>query len=202
MDYPTVMFYEQLLLKYPNSKIVLTERDFDAWYDSTMETIYGHGGGASWAIRVFMSATPFFSRWYRLMMFCIWGYPGTSTGIFHGKFEDRKYVHEIYKKWGRDIRQNVPACQLLVWDVGQGWEPLCKFLNKEVPLEPFPHSALTERTNMLKMNTAFHRAGLALILLAPISVPVLLALWLGDTLRRAMYGYNVCHDGMKTKKKL
>ena len=32
-----------------------------------------------------------------------------------------------------------PKDKLLVFDVKQGWEPLCKFLNKDVPAKPFPH---------------------------------------------------------------
>ena len=33
----------------------------------------------------------------------------------------------------------MPADQLLVYEVGQGWEPLCEFLGVPVPDEPFPH---------------------------------------------------------------
>jgi len=32
----------------------------------------------------------------------------------------------------------VPADQLLVFQVGEGWERLCKFLGKPVPAEEFP----------------------------------------------------------------
>lgn len=37
------------------------------------------------------------------------------------------------------IRGLVPPERLLEWNVQEGWEPLCKFLDKEVPDEPFPH---------------------------------------------------------------
>ena len=33
----------------------------------------------------------------------------------------------------------VPKDRLLEWTVEDGWEPLCKFLDKPVPDEPFPH---------------------------------------------------------------
>ena len=33
----------------------------------------------------------------------------------------------------------VPASQLLVYRVGEGWERLCQFLEVEVPDCPFPH---------------------------------------------------------------
>lgn len=37
------------------------------------------------------------------------------------------------------IRGLVPKERLLEWTVLEGWEPLCEFLDKEVPDEPFPH---------------------------------------------------------------
>ena len=33
----------------------------------------------------------------------------------------------------------VPAERLLVWNVKDGWSPLCSFLNKPIPPTPFPH---------------------------------------------------------------
>lgn len=38
------------------------------------------------------------------------------------------------------IRGLVPKERLLEWSVDEGWEPLCAFLGKEVPDEPFPHA--------------------------------------------------------------
>jgi hypothetical protein len=35
--------------------------------------------------------------------------------------------------------QHVPADTLLVFHPSQGWEPLCKFLGRPVPDQPFPH---------------------------------------------------------------
>ena len=34
----------------------------------------------------------------------------------------------------------VPKDQLLVMELSQGWEPLCKFLGKPIPDEPFPRA--------------------------------------------------------------
>lgn len=36
------------------------------------------------------------------------------------------------------IRSVVPAERLLVWHPKDGWGPLCKFLEKDVPAEPLP----------------------------------------------------------------
>lgn len=37
------------------------------------------------------------------------------------------------------IRGLVPKERLLEWTVDEGWAPICRFLEKEIPEEPFPH---------------------------------------------------------------
>lgn len=34
----------------------------------------------------------------------------------------------------------VPKERLLEWNIGDGWEPLCKFLGKPIPDVEFPHA--------------------------------------------------------------
>jgi hypothetical protein len=46
----------------------------------------------------------------------------------------RKYNEHHYV-----IRKMVPPERLLVYELGDGWEPLAKFLGKETPAAPFPH---------------------------------------------------------------
>lgn len=43
----------------------------------------------------------------------------------------------------------IPKSQLLEYDVRDGWEPLCKFLNVPVPNEPFPRENDSEATRDL-----------------------------------------------------
>jgi hypothetical protein len=38
------------------------------------------------------------------------------------------------------VKQSIPPERLLVWDVTEGWEPLCEFLEVDVPDDPFPHA--------------------------------------------------------------
>ena len=38
------------------------------------------------------------------------------------------------------IRGLVPKERLLEWSIEDGWEPLCKFLGKDIPSEPFPNT--------------------------------------------------------------
>lgn len=50
--------------------------------------------------------------------------------------------------------QNAPKDKLLVWNLEDGWEPLCKFLGKSVPSEPLPH--LNKKGNLMETVVANH----------------------------------------------
>ena len=52
----------------------------------------------------------------------------------------------------------MPPSNLLVFNVKQGWEPLCTFLGKEVPAEPFPNvneSAELERASKVMVALSY-----------------------------------------------
>ena len=44
-----------------------------------------------------------------------------------------------YRRHNTAVKALVPASNLLVFRVGEGWERLCQFLQMEVPVVPFPH---------------------------------------------------------------
>uniref|UniRef100_A0A383VA60 Sulfotransferase n=1 Tax=Tetradesmus obliquus TaxID=3088 RepID=A0A383VA60_TETOB len=60
-------------------------------------------------------------------------------GILKGDFEDPAAAQQRYLEWNEGVSQHVPADRLLVFHPSQGWEPLCSFLGKPVPQQPFPH---------------------------------------------------------------
>jgi hypothetical protein len=43
------------------------------------------------------------------------------------------------------VKRTIPSGRLLVFDVKEGWEPLCAFLGVSVPGTPFPR--VNEREN-------------------------------------------------------
>jgi hypothetical protein len=47
----------------------------------------------------------------------------------------------VYRRWPDEVQARVPADRLLVYDVADGWEPLGRFLGRDVPGEPFPSCA-------------------------------------------------------------
>ena len=61
-------------------------------------------------------------------------------GTLAGKFEDRDAAIRIFEEHNRDVLATVPPERLLVFDVKEGWEPLCALLGVPDPAgEPFPH---------------------------------------------------------------
>lgn len=44
----------------------------------------------------------------------------------------------VYDKHNSEVMRTIPNGQLLVYDVRDGWEPLCSFLEVNVPEEGFP----------------------------------------------------------------
>lgn len=64
-----------------------------------------------------------------------------------------------YKLWNDQVIATVPQDRLLIFNVQQGWEPLCKFLGKPRPAKTttFPH--LNKRADMAKVVTGFSQMG-------------------------------------------
>lgn len=56
-----------------------------------------------------------------------------------GSFLDKDFVRKKYLEHYEEVKATIPEDKLLVFSVKEGWEPLCKFLEKPVPNIPFPH---------------------------------------------------------------
>ena len=59
-------------------------------------------------------------------------------GTFGGRFEEKAYAVEVFERHTENVERRVPPGQLLVYEVSQGWGPLCRFLGVPEPDEPFP----------------------------------------------------------------
>jgi hypothetical protein len=69
---------------------------------------------------------------------------------------DTSAAKEVYSQHYAQIRKLVPKGRLLEYQVQDGWEPLCKFLGKEVPDVPFPRG--NEKADLHKRIEAYSRA--------------------------------------------
>ena len=135
VDWPSCSFYEELMEVYPDAKVLLSVRDPERWYESTSNTIYN--------IRRITTSSKFFAvvgrlnprmtSVARMVNNLIW------EGTFDGRFEDKQYAIEVFNRHNEEVRERVPKDRLLVYEVKEGWGPLCDFLGVEVPETPFPH---------------------------------------------------------------
>ena len=132
-DMPCACFWEELMVAYPEAKIVLVERDIEDWYRS-FDAIF---------------VTELFSRVAGVSVNYIEPLVGSQIGLlsrkilygyFHANTPDevRKNARGVYREHYRRIREAAPKERLLEYRLGEGWEPLCKFLGKEMPDLPFP----------------------------------------------------------------
>ena len=65
-----------------------------------------------------------------------------ANGTFQGQITDREAAIAAYRKRLADVKAAIPGDRLLVFDVAEGWEPLCGFLGVPVPETAFPHHNL------------------------------------------------------------
>jgi hypothetical protein len=128
VDWPASFFYKQLMEVFPEAKVLLSVRDPEAWYESILNTIYAVSRGGLSA----PEHTPH-GRLSRMINRIAW------QNLFHGRFEDKPYAISIFEQHNQEVKDYVQADRLLVWDVKEGWEPLCRFLGVAVPITPFPH---------------------------------------------------------------
>ena len=63
---------------------------------------------------------------------------------FGGKLTDKESALAAYRRRSEQVRAAIPPERLLVFDVAEGWSPLCTFLNVATPNEPFPRVNSTE----------------------------------------------------------
>jgi hypothetical protein len=132
VDWPGCSFYQELMQRYPEAKVLLSVRDPQRWYTSTLNTIYSVRYRSP--MRWMMYLVPRMRVLRRMLDTILW------QGTFHGRFTDRAYAIEVFNQHNAEVQRVVPPERLLVYEVGQGWEPLCRFLGVPVPQgQPFPH---------------------------------------------------------------
>ncbi|ORY95844.1 P-loop containing nucleoside triphosphate hydrolase protein [Syncephalastrum racemosum] len=128
-DVPTVCFLPRLLEKYPDAKVILTDRDPDSWYNSVKRTIY------NFHQNVPESAPAYVKDAQNMAKIFLDGDFGTEKFL-----EDPDAMKAKLVKNSEWVKANVPADRLLVIKVGEGnYQDLCSFLGKDILDEPYPN---------------------------------------------------------------
>lgn len=140
VDWPGGFFWRELMDHYPDAKVLLSVRDAKKWEPSFRETIWNMGHGES-LLRLMASARghvdPQWARYLELVDRMFW--TGKGTFARTGGERPEQLIAE-FNRHNEEVKATVPAERLLVWNVTEGWEPLCDFLEVPVPSEPMPHA--------------------------------------------------------------
>jgi hypothetical protein len=140
VDWPACTFYEELMERHPDAKVILSVRDPERWYESVRNTIY--------ELSVITPRHPIYRIGYKLVSFFVFRGSGNVDladeiiwqGTFDGRFEDKRHAIEVFERHSAEVQRRVPGDRLLIYDVKSGWGPLCEFLGVEEPDEPFPRT--------------------------------------------------------------
>ena len=121
VDYPSAAYWRELTNHYPAAKVIHTVRDADHWFDSVHATIFAPESLARRA-----------GEDERARFF---------AGILErvpAQLDDRVAMTEFFQAHTRAVIATIAPERLLVYRVGDGWEPLCRFLGIAPPSAPFP----------------------------------------------------------------
>jgi hypothetical protein len=138
VDWPSARYYAELMDYYPDAKVLLSVRDGEAWVRSMRETVWGvfHGDTVLHHLCEARAVLdPLWRRFMALMIRMTWQ---QETGALAGDTATDDGLVAVMNHWNDTVKRTVPADRLLVWDPREGWEPLCRFLEVEVPAEPLP----------------------------------------------------------------
>ena len=66
------------------------------------------------------------------------------TGVQTCALPISAHAKDVFVHHRAEVIEAVPADRLLVFDVSEGWDPLCKHLDRPAPAEPFPRVNTTK----------------------------------------------------------
>ena len=151
VDLPGNFFWEEILEAFPDCKVILSERDEDSWLQS-------------WENHLKMLQSDRFQIILRdklsktgrkvnvIANSCVEASLGSTNPKSTCVFRKRYRMHN------HRVKSIVPPEKLLVFNVKQGWKPLCDFLGCEVPTSAFPHENIKgEIVTQLKETTILRR---------------------------------------------
>lgn len=170
VDNPACCVWRELMAAYPDAKVLLTlhPRGPDAWFDSTIDTIYFTEN--RWQFKVLEALTPFGRKFGGMSRKLIWQRNLRNT------LPDRQKSVAEYERHIAEVREAVPADRLLVFSVDQGWGPLCKFLGVPAPDTPFPN--VNDRADVQKALRGITRGAYFIIAAGVVLVAAVIAgLW-------------------------
>jgi hypothetical protein len=128
VDWPGARYWRELAQHFPEAKVILSVRDPDAWFDSVQATI-----------APFISArgthpSPHVNAIAEM------AHQAIVAQVFDNRMSERNYATRVFREHIAEVQSAIPAHRLLTFDLHDGWQPLCEFLEVAVPGIPFPRT--------------------------------------------------------------
>ncbi|KAI7883572.1 hypothetical protein K492DRAFT_235361 [Lichtheimia hyalospora FSU 10163] len=145
VDWPTCVFYKELMQYYPDSKVILVVRSPESWYKSVQRTILP-------LVRLSRKfkdrMLPDHVKQVRALWLQSFIYKNEQQKVpmdiqeVYRLLFDPVAMRQMYMDHIEDVKRTVPSERLLVMTLGHdGWDPLCQFLGVPVPKDlPYPCS--------------------------------------------------------------
>lgn len=127
VDWPGAHVWPETSVAFPDARVIHTERPEDAWWNSFNSTI-----GKFFATYTTLDLPPFVRDIFDTMH-------GWFMQEVFSDYTDRDSAIVAYRQNNEKVRDTIPTDRLLIYRVGDGWEPLCRFLEVPVPDSEFPH---------------------------------------------------------------
>ncbi|MEV5575590.1 sulfotransferase family protein [Spirillospora sp. NPDC052269] len=135
VDWPSAAYWRETTAYYKDAKVVLTVRDPRAWVKSMRSTILAqHARNHSPAGRALHTVSSLLGTRFAAFIDMTSSMPEAQD--FY-RMNDTELLAQ-FERHTAEVIETVPADRLLVYEVKQGWEPLCEFLEVPVPDGPFP----------------------------------------------------------------
>ena len=128
IDWPGARYWRELAEFFPEAKVILSTRDDETWFESMNSTIVplsrARGLAGSEHIREVAELA----------------HDIIIRQTFGGKASCRAHAIAVFHRHNEEVQRSIGPERLLTYQVSEGWEPLCRFLEVPVPSEPFPHA--------------------------------------------------------------
>ena len=133
VDWPAAHYWRELADYYPEAKVLLSHRDAKGWYKSISNTIHkvmqaieDDGSSAFKSSPAAMAAKI------------------VKVQTFQGRLGEESYAIDVFEKHNQAVRDTIAPERLLVYQSGDGWEPICNFLGVPVPKSDYPRTNSTQ----------------------------------------------------------
>lgn len=129
LDWPVSAVWRDAIALYPEAKVLLSKRASSAdWWDSVDQTVWQIIRTQNFRFSIEKDDADAFSELHKKL-----------TRQFSADWDNETAARTAYTNHLVAVRNAVPKERLIEFEVGDGWEPLCRALNLAEPSYPFPN---------------------------------------------------------------